>query len=96
MSKLFSATGTYEDKPCHACGLVVEHERLHDLAGALDNWSIVKHVAPCGLGCFGGGAGGSTGPSALSHYKAGTMHGLTDRPCPACTGQDPVNLSALF
>lgn len=78
---------------CELCGQTITRRSsptIHGVVHALD-----RHNAPCGLPCLGGGLD-------VASYRSGNAHGLIGyprdeltrgmepRPCPACTGKDPV------
>lgn len=80
MSEPFVGTDTHEDRPCNRCGVVVRHSLTVGIYHGTEHWRKDRHRAPCGLWCFGGGAG----PVQLPDYKARNMHGLEGEPCPVC------------
>ena len=88
---LAASTGRTESRPCARCGVTVEHRELvYGSSESSDtHWAVAGHIAPCGLRCVGGGAGGRDGLQAL---REGRMHGLSGRPCPACDDTDPVHI----
>lgn len=64
-------TGNTEDRACLDCGVTVRHvEHVTSTSKGPVTWaSPVKHEAPCGLLCLGGGV-------HPRDYRAGKVHSM--------------------
>ena len=64
-------TGRVEPRPCSHCSVVMEHREsvVFTSSGPVTGWGAVKHCAPCGLPCLGGGV-------KRPEYRAKQVHGM--------------------
>lgn len=93
MSEPVCATGSVRDVTCPECGEPALQREVGGVYSGRTRWMTQGHNAPCGLPCMRGGARGREGRRA---FRAGQMHGLHNRPCPACSKLAPVALGPVY
>lgn len=85
------STGRVVTRPCGTCGAEVEHHEAQMLtADGQVFWSALRHTAPCGLPCLGGGVGSEVIKPMRAAGKRlhEVVHGASGGPCSACARRD--------